>query len=306
VTKFEVDEDEETYTATKWEVFECSMVSIPADFTVGVGRELGRTSALTIETKSIDTTRKNENNDSQERETSQHRETTMDPLTPEQIEAKAEAAKAAGQKEERERSTKITELSKHFAEKGLAGRKIDTSALATQYIAEGKSLREFQDAVMVGTFKDVAPIQTPDQRELTDDDNGSRIEVIGERQANPNGNGRRVLSVGEAFVRNKGFLDGLKGRRKNISVELPEFSNFRATAATSTITSFNGIVQLPEHDRARRPTGDRGRPALAGHHEPERDSLPAGRHLSPTPPPRSRKAPPNLSSHGIGRRPAPR
>ncbi len=38
VNKFEVDEDEETYTATRWTLFECSLVSIPADYTVGVGR----------------------------------------------------------------------------------------------------------------------------------------------------------------------------------------------------------------------------------------------------------------------------
>lgn len=38
VNKFEVDEDKETYTATRWTIYEISVVTVPADFTVGVGR----------------------------------------------------------------------------------------------------------------------------------------------------------------------------------------------------------------------------------------------------------------------------
>lgn len=38
VFKFEVDEESETYTATDWEPYEISLVTVPADATVGVGR----------------------------------------------------------------------------------------------------------------------------------------------------------------------------------------------------------------------------------------------------------------------------
>jgi len=38
INRMEVDEDEETYTATRWTLYECSLVTVPADYTVGVGR----------------------------------------------------------------------------------------------------------------------------------------------------------------------------------------------------------------------------------------------------------------------------
>ncbi len=43
VNKFDVDEDEEIYTATKWTPMEGSLVTIPADYTVGVGRDAAET-----------------------------------------------------------------------------------------------------------------------------------------------------------------------------------------------------------------------------------------------------------------------
>jgi HK97 family phage major capsid protein/HK97 family phage prohead protease len=38
VEKWEIDEKKDTYTATRWNLFEASLVTIPADATVGVGR----------------------------------------------------------------------------------------------------------------------------------------------------------------------------------------------------------------------------------------------------------------------------
>lgn len=234
VTKFEVDEEEETYTATKWEVFECSMVSIPADYTVGVGRDLGvEEQRIEITPKNnVDESRKNENKISQQRETSQNREKNMDPLTPEQIEAKAATAKAEGQREERERVGKIQELSRHFAEKGLGGRKIDTNELAAKYIAEGKMVAEFRDAVMEGTFEDVKPIQTPDQRDLGDN---PRIQVVGERGADPRGR-TRGLSIGEEFVRSSQFKEASKSGgqgKRNASLEIKDVTMLGARGKAS-------------------------------------------------------------------------
>ena len=38
VNQMEVDQDEEIYTGTRWTLYECSIVTVPADFTIGVGR----------------------------------------------------------------------------------------------------------------------------------------------------------------------------------------------------------------------------------------------------------------------------
>jgi HK97 family phage major capsid protein/HK97 family phage prohead protease len=57
VFKYEEDLEEETYTATDWEVFEISLVTIPADATVGLGRaaETNETNVVEIVTRSAQT-----------------------------------------------------------------------------------------------------------------------------------------------------------------------------------------------------------------------------------------------------------
>src|SRR3954471_12800315 len=40
IHKMEEDADEKTFTATDWEPYECSFVTVPADTTVGMGREM--------------------------------------------------------------------------------------------------------------------------------------------------------------------------------------------------------------------------------------------------------------------------
>jgi HK97 family phage major capsid protein/HK97 family phage prohead protease len=49
VFKFLVDEEEETYTATDWEVYEVSLVTVPADATVGLGRSADPAPGVPIE-----------------------------------------------------------------------------------------------------------------------------------------------------------------------------------------------------------------------------------------------------------------
>lgn len=57
VFKYIADDEEETYTAIDWEVFEISLVTIPADATVGLGRaaDPDETSAVEIVTRSSQT-----------------------------------------------------------------------------------------------------------------------------------------------------------------------------------------------------------------------------------------------------------
>lgn len=249
VNKFEVDEGEETYTATRWTLYECSLVSIPADYSVGVGRatEEGGTE-VEIETtpkKDVDTARIIENKDSQNSDHSQKREPqNMETPTaeqPQKVDATKEREEAV--KIERKRVSDIQELARHFREKGLAGRKIDTSKAAEEHIAEGKSLGEFQTFVMRNEFKDVQPIQTPDTEDLNgraDEGDSPRIQVVGERAR------QSMATVGRAFVESKAYREQGTQRKRNFSVEIPNLTNFRATATTATITNFNGIVQLPE------------------------------------------------------------
>lgn len=227
VDKFEVDEKEETYLATKWTLYECSLVSIPADFTVGVGRAFEQEEkTVEIEKKVLDDTRRNENNDSQERDDSHKSETPMKIRTPfleadagdnpTTGSAKADELKRAnkegeqkGAETERKRVNAIGDLSKHFAEKGLGGRKIDTAELAAQHIKDGKTVDEFRNAVMEGTFTEVKALETPD--------NDGKIEVVGERGKK---NAKRE-SIGAQFINSKDFQERgkLTGQRRDISME---------------------------------------------------------------------------------------
>jgi HK97 family phage major capsid protein/HK97 family phage prohead protease len=48
IHKMEEDADEKSFTATDWEPYECSMVTVPADFSVGVGRAMEREKEIEI------------------------------------------------------------------------------------------------------------------------------------------------------------------------------------------------------------------------------------------------------------------
>lgn len=256
VNKYEVDEDEETYTATRWTIYECSLVTIPADASVGVGRHAETEgNPVIIEKKSVDS-RTDENkttgNDSQESEKSMKKRNfrfeadkgdnpTSGTATAADVSRAKSEGETAGAAAQRKSASDILDLSRHFAEKGIAGRKIDTSAAALTHIKEGKTLAEFQSFVMAGEFKEVAPVVTENGEQRLEGDGESRIQVVGERQA------RQIIkSIGQRFVDSPEFKkNGSKQGRRNFSVDIPEVSSLRATASTSTITNFNGIVQLP-------------------------------------------------------------
>jgi HK97 family phage prohead protease len=48
IHKMEEDADEKSFTATDWEPYECSLVTVPADFSVGVGRAMEREKEIEI------------------------------------------------------------------------------------------------------------------------------------------------------------------------------------------------------------------------------------------------------------------
>jgi HK97 family phage major capsid protein/HK97 family phage prohead protease len=152
----------------KCEIFEGSIVTVPADPTVGVGRseeELTQLRSLPGKVIAIDL-QKGVDSETEKVQTQPNRKNSM-AATPEEIEAEKqkievvrETARKEGQKAEQDRVSGIQERETHFRDKGLGGRKIDTSELAAQFIREGKSPREFQDAVVNGSFKEAKAVET--------------------------------------------------------------------------------------------------------------------------------------------------
>lgn len=148
----------------KWAPFEASLVTVPADISVGVGRQREKPDSsglreISIEIKdSIDTGNK-------ETQKSATKPTAMaDPVTEPaapnlQVVREAETKGAA---DERKRITDIQDLNQHFATKGLGGQKVDTTEIAATCIREGKTVQEFQDIVLRTELKPVKPIEVPE------------------------------------------------------------------------------------------------------------------------------------------------
>lgn len=233
VTKFEVDEDDETYTALLWTLYECSLVTIPADFTVGVGRAVDADDAtIEIVKKNVDDVETGDksttNSGDQPAEPQDMKKKFFleadkgdNPTTGSGVsQADITKAKDDSRAEERKRVKDIQDLNAHFSKKGLAGRRIDTSALANQCIADGKTSAEFRDEVMVGTFPEVETVvtnETESDRAGFGGNGSSKVRVIGERSRQPS----QAMSIGEEFVRSKEFQ--AKGRqtgmRRDVSVD---------------------------------------------------------------------------------------
>lgn len=129
------DETGDTYTADKWMPFEVSIVTVPADQTVGIGRSAKDdefTREFIFETK----------------------KTVAAPaaegakMTPEEIKAAEAKARAEAQTEERSRIAGINAL----------GEKFDQRDLAKQMIESGKSLEEARAIVLEKISVRQAPI----------------------------------------------------------------------------------------------------------------------------------------------------
>lgn len=109
---------EEVWTITSWEPFEISIVPIPADISVGVGRSL--------ESKSITESKPKDN------EMENKIAATAAPAVDNS------AARAAGTDAERARVRSIMEM----------GEKFSASELAREFVSEGKDVGEFQRALL--------------------------------------------------------------------------------------------------------------------------------------------------------------
>lgn len=151
----------------KWMPHEASLVTIPADQTVGIGRDHNpfqpipleedgqpKLKEILISDKKELASRKDENK-SREQSDSRKGKKAMPEITevePPNLEVVREEGEVRGVQKERKRISDIGDLQKHFAEKGLAGRKIDTAEAASQFIRDGKTAAEFKDHVVMNEF----------------------------------------------------------------------------------------------------------------------------------------------------------
>lgn len=150
----------DTYRVTDWEPYESSLVTVPADCTVGVGRsaEAENTKEIVLnDVKQVDNKSLTFNKS--------HMSEPTAPVTAPTINVVHERNEAVAN--ERKRMSEIQDLSLHFAEKGLGGRKVDTSAIAAECIREGRSLADFQSACLRAELPEVKPLQVADKLDLS-------------------------------------------------------------------------------------------------------------------------------------------
>lgn len=125
----ESSENAEIYRVTDWEPLEISLVAIPADPTVGIGRSNESGAHETLIERSIEQTK----------------ETTMTiaatPAEPVDIAAIEQRAREEFTKTERDRVNDIIAI-------GEAQSRCGADKLAVQYVREGKSVADFRAAVM--------------------------------------------------------------------------------------------------------------------------------------------------------------
>lgn len=143
-----------------WSANEASLVTIPADQSVGVNRQRDENKdepLIQIYVKSVKTI------DTVE-ETGETAQSPMaDPIAPAlepkpQIDVSKERNEAVTS--ERKRVADIRELEKHFRDNGCMGKKVETREIADKIIAEGKDARAFQDEVMKSNPPEFKPVTT--------------------------------------------------------------------------------------------------------------------------------------------------
>lgn len=124
------EEDEETYRATDWEPLEISLVAVPADATVGVGRAAPEPDAFETEIEGARATTAPVSTPAPETSTMTAPDITV-----------IENARADALTQERTRTAEIAALGDLHAKRG-------GDKLAAQFIRSGKSLEEFRAALL--------------------------------------------------------------------------------------------------------------------------------------------------------------
>ena len=153
----EINEDEEIYRAVDWEPFEISIVSVPADISVGVNRSSGdfETQIEIKEGNRKMTIKKDDDLLDVDKKSA--------PTEPKKTDVRAGSDDNAAK--ERHRCAKIAEVGSKFAAHGGL-------ELANDFIASGRSVEEFQSAILerASTAKpeDMETGATPTSLDLTE------------------------------------------------------------------------------------------------------------------------------------------
>lgn len=148
--------DGEQIYVCRWMPFEASLLTIPHDISVGVGRGHNASDLQ----KEIDVEGEKGQTQANDMKLKELPKRLLDKADEQGGSAQIDVSKERNEAvtAERKRVADITDLQKHFRENGLAGRKIDTSEAAACFIADGKSVRDFQDFVMRGNFPEIKPV----------------------------------------------------------------------------------------------------------------------------------------------------
>lgn len=213
--------DEKAVYKFPFKIYEGSLVTIPADPTVGVGRQRdhqpeGEFKVVQISEKNpLDNILRNENTNSQERENSQKRETnpmppetnTLEAPAPNAVDAKHERAEAL--KEFKSRVKKIREWVEGVKNPAW---KTKAQAIADKHCEGDANFDEFRAEALNGFTVETA-IDTPEPG------TNGQVQLASPRP-------QRALSIGSQFTRSKEFkaAGGRLARGQTIGVEFPGVS----------------------------------------------------------------------------------
>lgn len=168
----EVEDGPNIYRAVDWEPYEISLVSVPADTTVGVGRAAGennRNHETIIETPTT------EDRTMPEKTT----KTTQTPAAPAATPPDVSAIRAEAEQQERSRVKDITTIGQRFKQ----------DELARQFIDNGKSIDEFRQAILEQMGKQPeTPAPEPIPRDLLSNQEQKEYSIIRGLRAVVSGN----------------------------------------------------------------------------------------------------------------------
>lgn len=149
------------YIAERWEVYEISIVSMPADSTVGVGRSLNIDEVLKFLNKSGGKNMEEKTLQNPQNEEQQQKQASAVVTPPTAPAVDVEAERAAAQKAERERCAEINTICRQF--------NIDDE-MAQRFISDGLTVDEVRAAVLEELGKRNQPTSVAGGLEVTADE----------------------------------------------------------------------------------------------------------------------------------------
>lgn len=234
------------FEAERWEVYEISIVSMPADTTVGVGRSLNIDDILKILNNGSKRAEESggtnmEDNTLNKTEDQQRQTPEPAPVVPPAAPAvNTEEERAAAKKEERERFTAISELCRQFD--------IDRE-MELRFITGGKSIDEVRAAVLEEIAKRNKPTTVTASVIVTEDEQDKKRALYrdailvrgGVPIANPVEGSEKLRHMSMDMIARQMMLD--KGERDALTMGQEEL--FKRTMTTGLLpTLFSDITEV--------------------------------------------------------------